>query len=108
MRECISIHIGQPDIQVGNACWELYCLEHGIQICDFRTSLCVRRNGINPEDISLFPPLPTFAFQCNDFGSVLQVSLQNPFEYAYDDSLCTPTDGNIDFRTVYGIPTGRL
>ncbi|ENN82769.1 hypothetical protein YQE_00863, partial [Dendroctonus ponderosae] len=24
MRECISV-------QIGNACWELYCLEHGIQ-----------------------------------------------------------------------------
>ncbi|XP_058184021.1 tubulin alpha-2 chain-like [Rhododendron vialii] len=31
MRECISIHIGQVRIQVGNACWELYCLKHGIQ-----------------------------------------------------------------------------
>ncbi|PAA84111.1 hypothetical protein BOX15_Mlig001535g6, partial [Macrostomum lignano] len=31
MRECISIHIGQAGIQIGNACWELYCLEHGIQ-----------------------------------------------------------------------------
>ncbi|XP_022742827.1 tubulin alpha chain-like [Durio zibethinus] len=31
MRECISIHIGQAGIQVGNVCWELYCLEHGIQ-----------------------------------------------------------------------------
>ncbi|VDQ00614.1 unnamed protein product [Trichobilharzia regenti] len=30
-RECISIHIGQCGIQLGNACWELYCLEHGIQ-----------------------------------------------------------------------------
>jgi hypothetical protein len=34
MRECISIHIGQAGIQVGNACWELYCLEHGIQVRD--------------------------------------------------------------------------
>jgi hypothetical protein len=32
MRECISIHIGQAGIQVGNAAWELYCLEHGIQV----------------------------------------------------------------------------
>jgi hypothetical protein len=32
MRECLSIHIGQAGIQVGNACWELYCLEHGIQV----------------------------------------------------------------------------
>ena len=31
MREVITIHIGQAGLQVGNACWELYCLEHGIQ-----------------------------------------------------------------------------
>ena len=30
MREVISVHIGQAGIQMGNACWELYCLEHGI------------------------------------------------------------------------------
>ncbi|GAM26553.1 hypothetical protein SAMD00019534_097280 [Acytostelium subglobosum LB1] len=30
MREIVSIHIGQAGVQVGNACWELYCLEHGI------------------------------------------------------------------------------
>jgi tubulin alpha len=31
MRECISVHVGQAGIQIGNACWELYCLEHGIR-----------------------------------------------------------------------------
>jgi tubulin alpha len=31
MRECLSIHIGQAGVQIGNACWELFCLEHGIQ-----------------------------------------------------------------------------
>ncbi|KAG7215676.1 hypothetical protein INR49_022031 [Caranx melampygus] len=31
MRECISVHVGQAGSQIGNACWELYCLEHGIQ-----------------------------------------------------------------------------
>ncbi|XP_032815810.1 tubulin alpha chain [Petromyzon marinus] len=30
-RDCISIHIGQAGVQMGNACWELYCLEHGIK-----------------------------------------------------------------------------
>ena len=30
MRECLSIHVGQAGVQIGNACWELYCLEHGI------------------------------------------------------------------------------
>ncbi|MBN3296146.1 TBA4A protein, partial [Amia calva] len=30
-RECISIHIGQAGVQMGNACWELYCLEHGFK-----------------------------------------------------------------------------
>lgn len=29
-RECISVHVGQAGVQIGNACWELYCLEHGI------------------------------------------------------------------------------
>ena len=29
-RECISIHLGQAGVQIGNSCWELYCLEHGI------------------------------------------------------------------------------
>ncbi|XP_033112933.1 tubulin alpha-3 chain-like [Anneissia japonica] len=31
LRECISLHVGQAGVQMGNACWELYCLEHGIQ-----------------------------------------------------------------------------
>lgn len=31
MREVISLHIGQAGVQIGNSCWELYCLEHGIQ-----------------------------------------------------------------------------
>jgi len=30
MRECISIHVGQAGVQIGNSCWELYCLEHGL------------------------------------------------------------------------------
>ncbi|XP_043191739.1 tubulin alpha chain-like [Amphibalanus amphitrite] len=31
MRECISVHVGQAGVQIGNACWELYCLEHNIR-----------------------------------------------------------------------------
>jgi tubulin alpha len=31
MREVINIHIGQAGCQIGNGCWELFCLEHGIQ-----------------------------------------------------------------------------
>ena len=30
MREIIALHVGQAGIQVGSACWELFCLEHGI------------------------------------------------------------------------------
>jgi tubulin alpha len=30
MREIICLHIGQGGIQLGGACWELFCLEHGI------------------------------------------------------------------------------
>uniref|UniRef100_A0A224XCF9 Tubulin alpha chain n=1 Tax=Panstrongylus lignarius TaxID=156445 RepID=A0A224XCF9_9HEMI len=42
MREVISIHSGQAGVQIGNACWELYCLEHGIQT-----------DGQMPSDISV-------------------------------------------------------
>jgi len=31
MREIISLHIGQAGVQLGNSCWELYCLEHNIK-----------------------------------------------------------------------------
>ncbi|XP_011669960.2 tubulin alpha-1 chain-like [Strongylocentrotus purpuratus] len=31
MREIISIHIGQAGVQMGNACWELFCHEHEIE-----------------------------------------------------------------------------
>ena len=27
----VSRLVGQVGVQIGNACWELYCLEHGIQ-----------------------------------------------------------------------------
>ncbi len=30
MREVISVNVGQAGCQIGNSCWELYCLEHGI------------------------------------------------------------------------------
>ncbi|GMK56991.1 hypothetical protein CspeluHIS016_0308310 [Cutaneotrichosporon spelunceum] len=30
MREVISIHVGQAGVQIGNACWELYTIEHGL------------------------------------------------------------------------------
>ncbi|KAM0672195.1 alpha tubulin [Ordospora colligata] len=30
MREIISLHVGQAGVQIGNACWELFCMEHGI------------------------------------------------------------------------------
>ncbi|KAJ0848003.1 putative tubulin [Helianthus annuus] len=45
MREIISIHIGQAGIQVGNSCWELYCLEHGIQPDGMMPSVCDRRRA---------------------------------------------------------------
>ncbi|PAV80267.1 hypothetical protein WR25_16798 [Diploscapter pachys] len=42
MREVVSLHIGQAGVQIGNACWELYCLEHGI-----------RPDGMMPTDASV-------------------------------------------------------
>ena len=41
MREVISLHVGQAGVQIGNACWELYCLEHGI-----------KPDGLKPDETS--------------------------------------------------------
>jgi len=30
-REIVSLHIGQAGVQLGQACWELFCHEHGIE-----------------------------------------------------------------------------
>lgn len=29
--EIISLHVGQAGCQLGNSCWEMYCLEHNIR-----------------------------------------------------------------------------
>lgn len=42
--EIIQIHIGQAGVQVANACWELYCLEHGITANGCKT---LRDNSYN-------------------------------------------------------------
>lgn len=39
-RECISVHLGQAGLQMGNACWELLCLEHQIQPDGFLEKFC--------------------------------------------------------------------
>ncbi len=31
MYEVLTIMIGQGDCQMGNSCWEFFCLDHGIQ-----------------------------------------------------------------------------
>ena len=40
----ISIHVGQAGVQVGNSCWELYSLEHGL---DNEGKLCKTTNELN-------------------------------------------------------------
>ncbi|KAB0794494.1 hypothetical protein PPYR_05458 [Photinus pyralis] len=49
MREVLSVHIGQSGVQIGNACWELYCLEHGIGP---NGELCRSENGCVGDDDS--------------------------------------------------------
>ena len=30
MREIINVHIGQAGVKIGEALWELFCLDHGV------------------------------------------------------------------------------
>ncbi|KAL4501499.1 hypothetical protein ABPG72_021306 [Tetrahymena utriculariae] len=54
MKEIICIHIGQCGIQLGNSSWELFCLEHGIQLDGqiFRDKSI--NHEINEDNSSLF------------------------------------------------------
>jgi len=54
MRECISIHIGQAGVQIGNGCWELYCLEHGIGPDGLATSTSHPRGEAGDDSFSTF------------------------------------------------------
>ncbi|KAI6180404.1 Tubulin alpha-1A chain isoform X1 [Aphelenchoides besseyi] len=55
MREVVSLHVGQAGVQIGNACWELYCLEHGIQVgCQV-----IKQSGSKTVRITRFSPKPT-------------------------------------------------
>ncbi|KAK1125117.1 Tubulin alpha-1C chain [Melipona bicolor] len=45
--EIITIFIGQAGVQIANACWELFCLEHGVSPDGYL------RQGYYPRDLSL-------------------------------------------------------
>ena len=61
-REVISVHVGQAGCQIGNACWELYCLEHGIQ-----------PNGQMPSDKSVGKGDDSFNTFFSETGSGMHV-----------------------------------
>ena len=53
MREVISIHVGQAGVQIGNACWELLCLEHGVSPAGVKEA-DTDRKGDSVNDHSIF------------------------------------------------------
>jgi len=53
MRECISIHLGQAGIQTGNSCWQLYCMEHGIEVDGSKSSI-KQHNGVDDSSSTFF------------------------------------------------------
>jgi tubulin alpha len=77
-REIISIHIGQAGLQVGNACWELYCLEHGIQPDGTR----LQQDANNGDDPSVF-------FSDNGRGKLVPRALMIDLEPSVIDSIRT-------------------
>ncbi|CAF4399187.1 unnamed protein product [Rotaria magnacalcarata] len=50
MKEIICLHVGQAGCQIGHACWELFCLEHGIQPDG---TLAMNNCSINQSDQSM-------------------------------------------------------
>ena len=63
MREVISIHVGQAGVQVGNASWELFCLEHGIQPDGQRSTENTNDTNDNINFQSFFRETPAGKFE---------------------------------------------
>lgn len=40
--DVILIHIGQAGVQIGNACWELFCIEHGLDPSGHMQNECAK------------------------------------------------------------------
>ncbi|XP_055531196.1 tubulin alpha-8 chain-like [Wyeomyia smithii] len=59
MREVLSINVGQAGCQIGNACWQLFTLEHGVQ-----------PDGTMSEKIPVDENMAAF-FQNTDSGKVV-------------------------------------
>ncbi|MCO5600051.1 hypothetical protein L7F22_054159 [Adiantum nelumboides] len=52
MKDCISVHIGQATIQVGNAYWELYPLKHGIHLDGHTRHITSRKDLFSSLDVA--------------------------------------------------------
>ena len=77
--------MGQAGVQMGNACWELYCLEHGIQedgqmpsdkslgVGDDSFNTFFSETGSGEEKTLIFPLLVVFF---NVIGASIKISIQ--------------------------------
>jgi len=61
-RQLVSVHVGQAGINVGKSCWELFCLEHGIEA-----------DGTMPGDSSLGSEVDNFNCFFSETASGLHV-----------------------------------
>ena len=80
MREILSIYLGQGGSQAGNACWDLYCLEHRIQL-----------GGTMPSDLTFGSGNGSFATFFADTGTGKLVPRAVFLNLAADvcDKVCT-------------------
>ncbi|KAB0374564.1 hypothetical protein FD755_013056 [Muntiacus reevesi] len=85
MCECTSIHVGQAGVQIGNACWELYCLKHSIQMP------CDGHDGQMPSDKTIGGGDDSFNtfFSETDAGKHVPRSVFIDLESPLIDEVCT-------------------
>ncbi|XP_060115600.1 arylacetamide deacetylase-like 4 [Heteronotia binoei] len=92
MNDCIFIHVDQDDVQMSNASWELYCLEHGTQpdgkmptdMMDLPDAIKVHRllNASSPE-IKVKPALFLGAICHQYFTAVLPPGIDQPLKVRF-------------------------
>jgi len=54
MREIVSVHVGQAGVQIGNECWELFSLEHGLKADGTKATQIDYNDDDDEDDASCF------------------------------------------------------
>lgn len=85
MKEIVNICVGQAGVNIGSACWELFCLEHGIgpdgQKTESKPDAC---DSVLFEERPNGRYVPRVLMLDTDYEAIQEVCLKGPQKSLYD------------------------